>query len=285
MGVLLAGLPCGSDQRRARGSPPAKGVPSDVTGSPSPYSYPAPGAKQRARESERFPCIGQPGGAAGRARGLHVPVVLGLQQLELVLDAVAGVGGRELQLLRQVRGALEQQETALGPEPVAAGPPPPRARPALAAAGAETPPGAPPGPGTRPRSPVGPLPRVPPAAPPPLSTGCRRREALDPPDPAGPREAGQPPQPSRGPAGARPRPAAAPAPGRAVPSAGFVETSCQVAARSPHGATRCRLPPPPRLPAPPPPLSAPGPAAPAPRPPRPGRAARPAPLPPPAPIV
>lgn len=55
-------------------------------------------------------------------------MVLGLQQLELVLDAVAGVGGRELQLLRQVRGALEREETALG-----AGQELPRARPGPAA--------------------------------------------------------------------------------------------------------------------------------------------------------
>lgn len=60
-------------------------------------------------------------------------MVLGLQELELVLDAVAGVGGRELQLLRQVRGALKRQETALG----AGGSPPvpPRAYPAPAAPG------------------------------------------------------------------------------------------------------------------------------------------------------
>lgn len=269
-------------------------------------------------------------------------MVLGLQELELVLDAVAGVGGRELQLLRQVRGALEQQETALGAGAGSLPEPPeqqPRARPGPAAPGRAGKPRLAPGglspsksrpgtprtgalrPGTRPRSPVGPRapgpfsgrclrPRRPPAAAGAAGRGdprllaARRREALGHLGPAGaatgrpsgplagPGRAGPAPRPPP-PPGARPRPATppprsrsrrAPAPGRAVPSAGFVETSCQAAARPPHGAARCRrpFPLPPRLSAPPPPpLSAPGPAAPAPRPPRPGRAARPAPLPPP----
>lgn len=81
--------------------------------------------------------MGQTQAGPGGARE-HVPVVLGLQELELVLDAVTGVGGRELQLLRQVRGALEQQETALGAGAGSLPVPPeqqPRARPGPAAPG------------------------------------------------------------------------------------------------------------------------------------------------------
>lgn len=59
----------------------------------------------------------------------HVPVVLGLQELELVLDAVARVGSGELELLRQVRGALEQHTRRCTPNGGPAALPTPPAEP------------------------------------------------------------------------------------------------------------------------------------------------------------
>lgn len=190
--------------------------------------------------------VGQTQAGPGGARE-HVPVVLGLQELELVLDAVAGVGGRELQLLRQVRGALEQQETALGAGAGSLPEPPeqqPRARPGPAAPGRAGKPRLAPGglspsksrpgtprtgalrPGTRPRSPVGPRapgpfpgrclrPRRPPAAAGAAGRGdprllaARRREALGHLGPAG-AATGRPSGPLAGPGRAGPAAPAAP---------------------------------------------------------------------------
>lgn len=157
----------------------------------------------------------------------HVPVVLGLQELELVLDAVARVGGGELELLRQVRGALEQHTRRCTPNGGPAALPTPPAEPCCHRDR------------HRPRSP---------APPAPVPGGCGRGgggSRCSPPPPSFP-------------------PSLLPPPGAAVPSVGFVETSCQAAAR-PTARSGPRAPHRSVPSFPPPPLSAPGPA---PRPPR-----------------
>lgn len=52
-----------------------------------------------------------------RCPGPGSPVILRLQQLELIFDAVTGVGGGELELLREVGGALRGQESERRPAP------------------------------------------------------------------------------------------------------------------------------------------------------------------------
>ena len=49
------------------------------------------------------------------ARANCSPVVLCLEELELILDAVTGVGGGELQRLTGLRGRLEKQSTDIPP--------------------------------------------------------------------------------------------------------------------------------------------------------------------------